>query len=87
MTDEEYGRAWCERNGKRPDYCPHATLPPWRWTCHDGPACGLPRKLYYSLGHPTRYATESAAYAEVGATLRELERQAEDIRAVLEGGK
>lgn len=90
MTDEERGRKWCERNGRKPDHCTRYGIKWFRWVYDDGPEYALPHPLWdvmYSTDGVLRFERESHAYDAVGAALRELERQAEDIRAVLEGGK
>ena len=82
MTDEQIGREWCERNGKRPDEYPRRGLPPFRWVCDDGPVYGLPHVVTREMG-VTRYETESDAYAAVGAALRALRQRAAEIAEVL----
>ena len=84
MTDEQLGRLWCERNGKRPGHWPRHGLPPWRWACDDGPVYALPHPLWEVMS-VSRHETEADAYAAVGAGLRELKRRADEIAAVLEG--
>lgn len=82
MTDEQLGRAWCERNGKRPDHYPRTGLPPWRWTCDDGPTYALPYEVWDRMAEPSRYETEAAAYAAVGAALRELVADSDELRRI-----
>ena len=84
MTDEELGRQWCKKNGRVPDYTPwhHRPDRPWRWVCNDGLVYALPTVLYDQLGM-SRHATESDAYAAVGAALRELRAKAKEIAEVL----
>ena len=88
MTDEERGREWCERNGRKPDYCTRDGRQVWRWVYDDGPEYALPHPLWealYSTAGVSRFKREEHAYDAVGAALRELEQRAADIRAVLEG--
>lgn len=83
MTDEQLGRAWCERNGKRPDHYPRTGLPPWRWTCDDGTVYLIPYSLAAELGL-NQYETEADAYADLGQALRAVARHCDDLRP-LEG--
>lgn len=87
MTDEQLGRLWCERNGKRPslDATPESLHErPWVWVYDDGPANALPSPLFDRLCHP-RHRTPADAYSAVGAALRDLHRLAEEIRGILGG--
>lgn len=96
MTDEELGRAWCTAHGKRPatfglfdrsgsnwvwraggpryagDPDPAATLPPL-------PLAVLPQTPDWT---PNGYPSESAAYAAVGAALRQVWAFADESRKV-----
>lgn len=87
LSDEQLGRLWCERHGKRPDEYPRLRLPPWRWVYDDGPVYALPRLVWDEIktGHGTveRFRTEAEAYSAVGAALRELHKRAGEIAAVL----
>jgi hypothetical protein len=90
VTDEERGRQWCERNGRRPERCTRNGIRVWRWVYDTGPEYALPLPLWDALCSTvgeSRFVLESHAYDAVGVAMRELERRAADIRAVLEGGK
>lgn len=82
MTDEQIGRLWCERNGKRPTLLTAHDGRSWRWVYDDGPSHALPVLLFDHLGH-SRHHTEADAYDAVGAALRELKRRADEIAVVL----
>lgn len=84
MNDEQLGRLWCDRNGKRPTLLPAQDGRSWRWVYDDGPPHALPILLFDGLPH-SRHRTEADAYAAVGAGLRELKRRADEIAAVLNG--
>lgn len=79
MTDEELGRAWCAKNGKRPwvsgryyDWHPPAGVIPDRES-------NLPFTLHSAFhGH----LSESAAYAAVGVALRALVAAADEVRSL-----
>lgn len=89
LSDEQLGRKWCERNGRRPELWPRLGLPPWRWVYDDGPTYALPLILFDEIktgaGTVERFRTEAEAYAAVGSALRELHRRAGEIAAVLGG--
>jgi hypothetical protein len=72
MTDEQLGRAWCERHGRAPDRLPFSRH--WWGSAKDGwqppESSHLPDLLL--VDHATRgcHRTEAAAYAAVGAAGR-----------------
>ena len=80
MTDEELGRAWCAKNGKRPDEL-RLALPAFRWVCGDNSSNALPENVSSRLGR-TWYSTKADAYAAVGAALRELVADSDTLRAL-----
>ena len=91
LSDEQLGRLWCERNGKRPEHYPRPGVPPWRFSYDDGPVYALPLLLYETMRSRLpadahlRWVREELAYAAVGHALRELHRRAGEIAAVLGG--
>ena len=88
LSDEQLGRKWCERHGKRPDYRRKGQRESlgmvWVWVCDDGPVHALPACLWDCLPRK-RCDTEVNAYAAVGFALRELHRRSGEIAAVLGG--
>lgn len=88
LSDEQLGRRWCERHGRRPDHRRKGQRESlgmvWAWVYDDGPVYALPACLWDCLPR-NRFSTEPEAYAAVGAALRELHRRAGEIAAVLGG--
>lgn len=89
MTDEQLGRAWCQKNGKVPyrnnGFAPKCE-PFWgfsafggwspMWERHTLPL--IPAKVMGDLHFPT----ESDAYVAVGAALRKVLALADEVRAM-----
>ena len=86
LSDEQLGRLWCERHGKRPDYVQRGRYPFWRWVYDDGPEYALPLIMIEQMrGVFRQFTSEAAAYSAVGSALREMHRRAGEIAAVLGG--
>lgn len=79
MTDEQLGRLWCERNGKRPD----ANGRYYDWYPPRVVGASGPHNLSFNL-HPAFHGHESeaAAYAAVGAALRKVVTLADEVRTL-----
>lgn len=85
MTDEELGRAWCSANGRRPKVYADGRakwLPPYwcgafEFNAYPDWLSPIVSVVVREANPDGEFADEAAAYAAVGAALRQIRQHAE----------